>query len=259
MLSMTLWLLTFLVPLQIVIGDLHGLNTFHQQPAKLAAMEGHWETQSGAPFIVVGWPDQEAEVTRWAFEVPYLGSLILTHKLDGTVRGLKDWPREDRPPAAIVFWSFRVMVGIGMLMMLIVVLANWLRWNSRLYDTGWFLRVCEACLPLGFIAVIAGWITTEVGRQPWVIYGLMRTRDAVTPSLAGSDVLVSLIIYMIVYLVVYPVTLYYMIGLVRAGPEAGEEPDRPIEGLQRPLPARAAAGVSLDPLAGNPVVTEPRP
>jgi cytochrome d ubiquinol oxidase subunit I len=176
---MTLWLLTFLVPLQIVIGDLHGLNTFHQQPAKLAAMEGHWETQSGAPLIVVGWPDQQAEVTRWAFEVPYLGSLILTHKLDGTVRGLKEWPREDRPPA-IVFWSFRVMVGIGMLMMLVVVLANWLRWKGRLYDTGWFLRVCEVCLPLGFVAVIAGWITTEVGRQPWVIYGLMRTKDAVT-------------------------------------------------------------------------------
>ena len=257
MLSMTLWLLTFLVPLQIVIGDLHGLNTFHHQPAKLAAMEGHWETQSGAPFIIVGWPDQQAEVTRWAIEVPYLGSLILTHKLDGTVRGLKEWPREDRPPAAIVFWSFRVMVGIGMLMMLVVVLANWLRWNSRLYDTVWFLRVCEACLPLGFVAVIAGWITTEVGRQPWVIYGLMRTKDAVTPSLAGSDVLVSLIIYMIVYLVVYPVTLYYMIGLVRAGPEIEEEPDRPIEGLQRPLPARAAAGAAGRP--GTPIIAEPRP
>jgi cytochrome bd ubiquinol oxidase subunit I len=257
MLSMTLWLLTFLVPLQIVIGDLHGLNTFHHQPAKLAAMEGHWETQSGAPFIIIGWPDQEADVTRWAIEVPYLGSLILTHKLEGTVRGLKEWPREDRPPAAIVFWSFRVMVGIAMLMMLVVVLANWLRWNSRLYDTGWFLRVCEACLPLGFVAVIAGWITTEAGRQPWVIYGLMRTKDAVTPSLGGSDVLVSLIIYMLVYLVVYPVTLYYMISLVRAGPETEEETDRPIEGLQRPLPARAAAGAGVP--SGTAIAAEPRP
>jgi cytochrome bd ubiquinol oxidase subunit I len=257
MLSMTLWLLTFLVPLQIGIGDLHGLNTFHHQPAKLAAMEGHWETQSGAPFIIIGWPDQEADVTRWAIEVPYLGSLILTHKLEGTVRGLKEWPREDRPPAAIVFWSFRVMVGIAMLMMLVVVLANWLRWNSRLYDTGWFLRVCEVCLPLGFVAVIAGWITTEAGRQPWVIYGLMRTKDAVTPSLGGSDVLVSLIIYMLVYLVVYPVTLYYMISLVRAGPEIEEEADRPIEGLQRPLPARAAAGAGVP--SGTAIAAEPRP
>ena len=243
MLSMTLWLLTALVPLQILLGDLHGLNTFHHQPAKLAAMEGHWETQAGAPLILFGWPDQQAEVTRWAVELPYLGSLILTHEMNGTVRGLKELRREDRPPAAIIFWSFRIMVGIGLLMLLVVATANWLRWKGRLYDTAWFLRICEACLPLGFAAVIAGWVTTEVGRQPWVIYGLMRTSDAVTPSLTGVDVLASLIVYVVVYLVVYPVTLYYMVVLVRAGPVGEEETDRPIEGLQRPLPARAAAGV----------------
>jgi cytochrome bd ubiquinol oxidase subunit I len=243
MLSMTLWLLTALVPLQILLGDLHGLNTFHHQPAKLAAMEGHWETQAGAPLILFGWPDQQAEVTRWAVELPYLGSLILTHEMNGTVRGLKEWRREDRPPAAIIFWSFRIMVGIGLLMLLVVATANWLRWKGRLYHTAWFLRICEACLPLGFAAVIAGWVTTEVGRQPWVIYGLMRTSDAVTPSLTGVDVLASLIVYVAVYLVVYPVTLYYMVVLVRAGPVDEEETDRPIEGLQRPLPARAAAGV----------------
>ena len=243
MLSMTLWLLTALVPLQILLGDLHGLNTFHHQPAKLAAMEGHWETQAGAPLILFGWPDQQAEVTRWTVELPYLGSLILTHEMNGTVRGLKEWRREDRPPAAIIFWSFRIMVGIGLLMLLVVVSANWLRWKGRLYDTAWFLRICEVCLPLGFAAVIAGWVTTEVGRQPWVIYGLMRTSDAVTPSLTGVDVLASLILYVVVYLVVYPVTLYYMVVLVRAGPVGEEETDRPIEGLQRPLPARAAAGV----------------
>ena len=243
MLSMTLWLLTALVPLQILLGDLHGLNTFHHQPAKLAAMEGHWETQAEAPLILFGWPDQQAEVTRWAVELPYMGSLILTHEMNGTVRGLKEWRREDRPPAAIIFWSFRIMVGIGLLMLLVVATANWLRWKGRLYDTAWFLRICEACLPLGFAAVIAGWVTTEVGRQPWVIYGLMRTSDAVTPSLTGVDVLASLIVYVVVYLVVYPVTLYYMVVLVRAGPVGEEETDRPIEGLQRPLPARAAAGV----------------
>jgi cytochrome d ubiquinol oxidase subunit I len=243
MLSMTLWLLTALVPLQILLGDLHGLNTFHHQPAKLAAMEGHWETQAGAPLILFGWPDHQAEVTRWTVELPYLGSLILTHEMNGTVRGLKEWRREDRPPAAIIFWSFRIMVGIGLLMLLVVATANWLRWKGRLYDTAWFLRICEACLPLGFAAVIAGWVTTEVGRQPWVIYGLMRTSDAVTPSLTGVDVLASLILYVVVYLVVYPVTLYYMVVLARAGPLGEEETDRPIEGLQRPLPARAAAGV----------------
>jgi cytochrome d ubiquinol oxidase subunit I len=245
MLSMTLWLLTVLVPLQILIGDLHGLNTFQHQPAKIAAMEGHWETRAGAPLILVGWPDGDAETTHWAVEIPRLGSLILTHHFDGTVRGLKEWPREERPPAAIIFWSFRIMVAIGLVMLAVVAAANWLRWKRRLFDTPWFLRVCEACLPLGFAAVIAGWVTTEVGRQPWVIYGLMRTADAVTPSLTGIDVLVSLVVYVAVYLVVYPVTLFYLVILVRAGPVGEEETERPIEGLQRPLPARAAAAVKV--------------
>ncbi len=247
MLSMTLWLLTVLVPLQILIGDMHGLNTLHHQPAKIAAMEGHWETQAGAPLILVGWPDQQAEVTRWAVKIPYLGSLILTHELNGTVRGLKEWPREDRPPSAIIFWSFRIMVGIGLIMLLVVAMANWLRWTGRLYDTAWFLRICEACAPLGFAAVIAGWITTEVGRQPWVIYRLLRTADAVTPSLSGGDVVVSLAVYVGVYLLVYPVTLYYLLAIIRAGPAVEEETAPPIEGLQRSLPARAAAGAVAEP------------
>jgi cytochrome bd ubiquinol oxidase subunit I len=247
MLSMTLWLLTALVPLQLILGDMHGLNTFHHQPAKIAAMEGHWETQAGAPFIVVGWPDQQAEVTRWAVEIPYLGSLILTHELNGTVRGLKEWAHDDRPPSAILFWSFRIMVGIGLLMLLVVTMAMWLRWKGRLYDTAWFLRICEAFLPLGFAAVIAGWITTEVGRQPWVIYRLVRTADAVTPSLSGGDVVVSLAVYVVVYLVVYPVTLYYLFAIVRAGPVGEEEATPPIEGLQRSLPARTAAGAVVEP------------
>jgi cytochrome d ubiquinol oxidase subunit I len=242
MLSMTLWLLTVLVPLQILLGDQHGLNTLEHQPAKLAAIEGHWETGSRVPIILVGWPDDEAETTRFAVEIPYLGSLILTHELDGTVRGLKEWKREDRPPSAIVFWSFRIMVGSGFLMLLIVVLGNWLRWRGRLHETRWFLLLCQLALPVGFIAVITGWVTTEVGRQPWTVYGLLRTAESVTPSLTGTHVLVSLALYVAVYLIVYPVSLYYMIAIVRAGPGA-EKPERPIEGLQRPLPAQAAAGV----------------
>ncbi len=247
MLSMTLWLLTALVPLQIVLGDMHGLNTVHYQPAKIAAIEGHFETQAGAPLLLVGWPDQQAAVTRWAVAIPKLGSLILTHELNGTVRGLKEWPREDWPPSAIVFWSFRAMVGIGLLMLLLVAVANWLRWKGWLYDTSWFLRICELCLPLGFMAVIAGWITTEVGRQPWVIYGLLRTADAVTPSLSGGDVAASLAVYVVVYLVVYPVTLYYLTAIVRIGPITQDEVDAPMEGLQRVLPARAAAGAVAEP------------
>jgi cytochrome d ubiquinol oxidase subunit I len=139
------------------------------------------------------------------------------------------------------------MVGIGLLMLLVVTTATWLRWNGRLYDSAWFLRICEACIPLGFAAVIAGWIPTEVGRQPWVIYHLLRTADAVTPSLSGGDVVVSLAVYVVVYLVVYPVTLYYLFAIVRAGPVGEEEAASPIEGLQRSLPARAAAGAVVEP------------
>lgn len=243
MLSMTLWLLSVLVPLQIVLGDLHGLNTLRYQPEKVAAMEGDWETRAGMPLILFGWPDEAAETTRAAVEIPYLGSLILTHSLTGTVRGLKEWPAADRPPVAIVFWSFRLMVGIGLLMLGIVIAGNWLRWRGRLYDRRWFLLVCEASLPFGFVAVIAGWVVTEVGRQPWVVYHQLRTADAVTPSLSGGDVAASLALYVAVYLVVYPLSLYYLRALVRAGPgEEGEIADRPIEGLQRPLPARPASG-----------------
>jgi cytochrome bd ubiquinol oxidase subunit I len=245
MLSMTLWLLSVLVPLQIVLGDQHGLNTLRYQPEKVAAMEGDWETKDGMPLILFGWPDEAAETTRAAVEIPYLGSLILTHSLSGTVRGLKEWPPADRPPVAIVFWTFRVMVGIGFLMLAIVIVGNWLRWRSELYDRRWFLLACEWSLPLGFVAVIAGWVVTETGRQPWVVYHQLRTADAVTPSLSGGEVLASLALYVAVYLVVFPVSLYYLRALVRAGPsEDGDRPERPIEGLQRPLPARAAAGAA---------------
>jgi cytochrome bd ubiquinol oxidase subunit I len=240
MFSMTLWLLTLLVPAQIVIGDLHGLNTFEHQPAKVAAMEGHWETQAGAPLILFGWPDEAAEATRFALEVPKLGSLILTHDPDGVVRGLKEWRAEDRPPVAIVFWAFRAMVGLGFLMLFAVLAGAWLRLRGRLYEAGWFLRLCQWLTPAGFIAVLAGWVVTEVGRQPWLVYGLMRTAEGVTPSLRGGDVLASLLVHVAVYLVVYPAGLYYLVRLVRTGPPAGEmEP--PVEGQQRPLPASRPA------------------
>jgi len=240
MLSMTFWLLAALVPLQIVIGDLHGLNTLEHQPAKVAAMEGHWETRAGAPLILFGWPDAEAEATRFALEVPKLGSLILTHDPDGVVRGLKDWPPEDRPPVAIVFWAFRIMLGLGFLMLFAVGAAAWLRLRGRLYDCDWFLRLCQWLTPAGFVAVLAGWATTEVGRQPWLVYGLMRTAEGVTPSLRGGDVLASLLIHVAVYAVVYPAGLYHLARIVRTGPPAGEvEP--PVEGQQRPLPGSEPA------------------
>jgi cytochrome d ubiquinol oxidase subunit I len=244
MFSMAAWLLTVLVPLQIFIGDLHGLNTLEHQPAKIAAMEGHWETGPGAPFTVFAIPDQAAERNHAAIEIPKAGSLILTHELNGVVKGLKDWPPDQRPPVAIVFFAFRIMLGIGVLMLGIVVLGWILRWQGHFFDRIWFLRLCEWAMPLGFIAILAGWTVTEVGRQPWTVYGLMRTAESVTPSLTGIDVLVSLLLYMVVYLVVYPVALIYIARTVRNGPAPVHEIESPIESGRPRQPVDALPGAA---------------
>ena len=239
MLSMTLWLLTILVPLQIFLGDEHGLNSLKYQPAKIAAIEARWDTVSAAPLTLFAIPDARTESNRYAFDIPYLGSLILTHDVHGNVRGLKDWPAEERPPVAIPFFSFRVMVGIGLLMLALVVASWWVRASRRLYESVWFLRCCEFATPLGFIAVLAGWITTEVGRQPWTVYGVMHTADSVSPSLTGHDVLISLIGYGIVYLIIYPVGVTLMVRLVRNGPLASRLEPEPVESGRPGLPVRA--------------------
>jgi cytochrome d ubiquinol oxidase subunit I len=229
MLSATLWLLTLLVPLQILIGDQHGLNSFRYQPAKVAAIEAHWETQSRAPWVVFAWPDADAEVNRFAIEIPLAGSLILTHDVNGVVRGLKDFPRDERAPVVIPFFAFRIMLAIGGLFLLMVAVALWLRYRRRLYDSVYFLKACVAVSPLGFVAVIAGWTMTEVGRQPWTVYGLLRTADSVTPSLTGFDVLVSLIGYVIAYLVIFPAGIFFMARVVRHGPVDSNDA-LPVEG-----------------------------
>jgi cytochrome d ubiquinol oxidase subunit I len=246
MFTMAGWLLTALVPLRIAIGDLQGLNTRDHQPAKLAAMEGLWETQAGAPLVLFAIPDVAAERNRAAVEIPKLGSLVLTHDTAGVVRGLKDWPADQRPPVAIVFYAFRVMVGIGFAMLALVVLGWVLRLRGRLFDRAWFLRLCQWTMPLGFIAVLAGWTVTEVGRQPWTVYGLLRTADSVSPSISGADVLISLVFYVGVYLVIYPVALLYVVRIVRAGPAADAaappiesgRPSRPVAALPSALSAR---------------------
>lgn len=237
MMSITLWLLTLLVPLQIFIGDQHGLNTLEHQPAKLAAIEAHWETGSRIPLILFAIPDDENATNHFTIEVPLLGSLILTHSIDGTVRGLREWPADERPPVALPFFAFRVMVGIGMLMLLVVAASWWLRWKGRLFESRAFLRSCTVIGPLGFVAVLAGWITTEVGRQPWVVYGMMRTADGVSPSLTGSDVLISLLCYMAVYLIIFPAGLLVMARIVRKGPQRAPEEDAPIEAGRPSQPA----------------------
>jgi cytochrome bd ubiquinol oxidase subunit I len=238
MLKMAFGLLALLVPLQIFIGDLHGLNTRDYQPVKLAAMEANWSTQSRMPLLLFAWPDEKAENNRFELGIPALGSVILTHDADGVVRGLKDWKREDRPPVAIPFFSFRLMVGVGLAMLALVICGGWVWRRGRLADARGFHLLCELASPLGFVAVIAGWVTTEVGRQPWVVYGLMRTKDAVTPSLTGSDVLMSLTVYVIAYIVIFGAGGYFMARFLRVGPtEKRPDAQRHIGTPARPLSA----------------------
>lgn len=239
MMRMALGLLTILVPLQMFLGDAHGLNTREHQPAKLAAIEGRYDTAAPAPLTLIGWPDDTAAAMRYAIDVPRLGSLVLTHSWDGQIRGLKEWPPDQRPPVAFPFFGFRVMVGIALVMLCVVVagLALWRR--RRLFEADWYLRLCQWVAPLGFIAVLAGWITTEVGRQPWTVYGLMRTEHSVSPSLTGSDVALSLAAYGIVYLIMFPAGIAVMIGRIRAGLSPQAEAREPVEGFQPRAPVKA--------------------
>jgi len=185
-------------------------------------MEGLWETQRGAPLVLFGLPDQEEETTRFAIEIPKLSSLILTHELNGEVRGLKEWPKDERPPVAIVFWSFRIMVGIGMLMIATGIIALVLYFRKRLFDTRWFQYWCMALTPSGFIAVLAGWFVTEVGRQPWIVYGLMKTSESVSPVI-GTSIAISLTAFVFVYAFVFGAGTYYILKLIGKGPGTHEE------------------------------------
>jgi cytochrome d ubiquinol oxidase subunit I len=248
MLSMTLWLLTVLVPLQMIIGDQHGLNTRDHQPAKLAAIEARWDTQRRVPLTLFAIPSDKAESNSFAIEVPWLGSLILTHDLDGEVKGLKDFPADQRPPVAIPFFAFRIMVGCAVLMLGLVLLGGWLRWRGRLYDTPLFLQLAQFAAPLGFVAVIAGWCVTEVGRQPWTVYGLLRTAQSVSPSLTGRDVAISLAGYMLVYLLIYPLGLQLMLRIVREGPGHSAEHASKIEAGRPEAPVLTGA---LGPAEGE--------
>src|SRR5437660_4538273 len=222
MIRMALDLLILIVPLQVFLGDQHGLNTLEHQPAKLAAIEGRYDTVRPVPLTLFGIPDDDAATMRAAIEVPALGSLILTHSWDCAIKGLNEWPADHRPPVALPFFAFRIMVGIAFIMLFVAAAGQVLRWRGRLWDSVWFLRLVQAVAPLGFVAVVAGWITTEVGRQPWTVYGLLRTADSVSPSLTGPDVAFSLALYVVVYLIMFPTGIAFMAGLVRRGPQ--EEP-----------------------------------
>jgi cytochrome d ubiquinol oxidase subunit I len=243
MMRMALGLLILLVPLQIFLGDQHGLNTLEYQPAKLAAIEGRYDTAQPAPLTLFGIPDDAAATMRDAIEIPYLGSLVLTHSLNGAIKGLKEWPADQRPPVGPPFFAFRIMVGIGVIMLLVVIVGQVLQLRGRLWESVWFLRLCQLTAPLGFIAVIAGWITTEIGRQPWTVYGVLRTADSVSPSLTGANVAWSLAFYIVVYLIMFPTGIAFMAGLVRRGPQQPElePPIDPIESGRPHEPFDSAA------------------
>lgn len=233
MFGMAMIMAVFVAPMQLLMGDLHGLNTLAHQPAKVSAMEGLWETQTGAPLKLFGWPDSAEEETRFSLEIPKLSSLILTHDLDGEVKGLKEWPPHERPPVAWVFWSFRVMVGMGMCMILTGIGAAILYLRKRLFDTTWFLWWCLALTPAGFISVLAGWFVTEMGRQPYIIYGVMLTSEAISP-VAGTQVGLSLIAFVITYILVFGAGSYYIGRLILNGPDTAPDDIYGAHGIHKP-------------------------
>ncbi len=219
--SLGLWMVLITSVAQVFIGDHHGLNTLKYQPAKLAAIEGHWETNhdQGMPLLLFAIPDMKNERNLFEVGIPNLGSMILTHTLSGKVTGLKDFAPESRPNALIIFWSFRVMVGMGMLMVILSMVALWLRKRNQLFTSSWYHKFALVMGPTGYIALLAGWVTTEVGRQPWIVYGVMRTQDGLSHTVSADQVGLTLIIFVVVYTIVFGTGIYYILKLLIKGPE----------------------------------------
>ncbi len=241
MFSMAMWMAALVTPVQILAGDLHGLNTLHHQPMKVAAMEGHYETRQGAPLILFGWPDNKAAETKYAIEIPKLGSMILTHEWDGEVKGLKAWPKEDWPNATLVFWSFRIMIAVGLAMLAIGLWSLLARWRNELFDAVWLQRAAVLMGPTGFLAVLAGWITTEVGRQPYTVYGLLRTSESAS-AIAAPALEASLTAFFFVYLTVFGAGTFYVLRLMARTPEGDVDGLDPPQRASRISPGAAMAG-----------------
>jgi cytochrome d ubiquinol oxidase subunit I len=239
--SMAMWMAALVAPVQIVVGDQHALNTFEHERPKILAIEGYYHAYpNGAPWHVFGLPDDEAETVRYAFSLPGLGSLGIEHDLHAPMPGLDALPKADRPPSAILFWSFRLMVGLGLLMALLGLCSLVARLRRRLFEWRWLHRFALIMGPAGFVAVICGWVTTEVGRQPWTIYGLLRTRDAVSP-IAAPAVGASLVAFVLVYFAVFSTGIWYILRLMSEVPGGAEpEPRTPI----RTAGVTPAAGVA---------------
>jgi cytochrome bd ubiquinol oxidase subunit I len=241
MFSMAMWMVSLVAPIQMLAGDQHGLNTLKHQPAKVMAMEGHYQSHpNGAPLILFGLPDQAEAKVRYAIEVPKMSSLILKHSPNAPLAGLDTVPRKDWPPVPITFWSFRVMVGMGCLIVGLGLLSLWVRWRGELYQSRLLHGIAMAMGPAGFIAVLAGWITTETGRQPFTVFGLLRTVESVSP-LAAPAVASSLIAFVIAYFVLFIAGVIYILRLMAAPPHPSEE------GPRSDIPVRAAG---ITPAAG---------
>ncbi|WP_299005983.1 cytochrome ubiquinol oxidase subunit I [uncultured Shewanella sp.] len=205
---------------QFFVGDEVGIKVHEHQPIKTAAIEGVWNTQKGAPLVLFAYPDEEAEINRFAIEIPKLASLINTHQMDGELIGLKSVDKQDRPLVAVVFYSFRVMVAIGILMLMMGVIGTILLLKKRLEQTNWFLSLSVICSPIGFIAIIAGWFTAEFGRQPWVVYNLIRTEDVVS-DLSVIQVAISLALIIVIYCIVFGFFYFrYFSRIIKQGPSA---------------------------------------
>ena len=235
------------VPLQVLVGDQHGLNTLAYQPIKVAAMEAHWRAGApgeGVPLVLFALPNEKQERNDYEIAVPRLGSVILTHSLDGEIKPLTAVVPEDRPPVQPVFFAFRVMVGLGLLMLAVVAASALQWWRGRLLQTRWLLDAWRWLSPSGFIALLAGWWVTEFGRQPWVVYGLLRTRDAVSPNLTAGQVTASLAGYASVYAIIFGAGIWYLLRLLRRGPQPHEPPPQPEGGLKTPARPLSAAGES---------------
>jgi cytochrome d ubiquinol oxidase subunit I len=248
MFSMAMGMITVVAPLQIFAGDQHGLNTLEHQPVKVMAMEGHFKSHAdGAPLVLFGWPDEAAAKMLYSVEIPKASSLILKHSLDAPLKGLDSVDRKEWPPVAIVFWAFRVMVGMGMLMLALAAFSLLARVKHRLYDWALLHRFALVMGPAGFVAVIAGWVTTEVGRQPYTVYGLLRTVDSAS-RLDAPAVAASLLAFIVVYFVVFGAGVFYILKLMSHPPHRGEQ------GPSRGQPVRAA-GITPSPVVAESLAT----
>jgi cytochrome d ubiquinol oxidase subunit I len=222
MFSMAMWMAALVAPIQIFAGDEHGLNTLEHQPAKVMAMEGHYQSHpKGAPLILFGIPNSKERRIDYAIEIPKASSLILKHDSDAPLAGLDTIPLANQPPVSILFWSFRIMVGIGFAMLGIGLWSLVARWRKSLYNWSWLHRAAIVMGPSGLIAVLAGWVTTEVGRQPYTVYGLLRTAQSHSP-LDAPAVAASLLAFVVVYFSVFGMGIWYLLGLMKKPPEAHE-------------------------------------